>query len=442
MEGGCYFRTRRSFGFIDNPPWAAGTAGGAPAAKTYDEVERAALQGESEEAYLQFVVDYRGLPAENELVRLRAGGIRVYEELAAVSKRDGYGYGYGERVHESASLTASSGNSTGSINGGELGAAGGANDFNHRGGLFAAMHQGLCAAHAEGRSFDAAAAAAVPLPPTIASSGSCWVDLESPDSLLDLQDIDDSWLDSLPPLHIDMCASSISTSSSASDYGGGYASAPTPVQQLARRSLGVSPLYLLSNPNPFDGFPESLYPAHFEASPVAVDVTPAPREPSPPDIDTSSSQASPATACPSLLSSDRKRLKRLDLGEPKYVVLTSNYESVLKDGFKWRKYGQKSVKNNIYPRSYYKCSYEGCYVHKHVERVALDPCLILTTYRGVVYAMINIGVLGFTAWAYYMFTIGLDMDTHAYFMATIMTIVVLTRIKVPSKIVIMWGGLI
>jgi hypothetical protein len=32
------------------------------------------------------------------------------------------------------------------------------------------------------------------------------------------------------------------------------------------------------------------------------------------------------------------------------VVLTRNYESVLKDGFKWRKYGQKSVKNNIYPR--------------------------------------------------------------------------------------------
>lgn len=54
--------------------------------------------------------------------------------------------------------------------------------------------------------------------------------------------------------------------------------------------------------------------------------------------------------------------------------------------------------------------------------------------------MISIGVLGFTARAYYMPTVGLDVDTRAYFTAAIMIIVVLIGIKVPSRIVIMWGG--
>lgn len=39
------------------------------------------------------------------------------------------------------------------------------------------------------------------------------------------------------------------------------------------------------------------------------------------------------------------------------------------DGYKWRKYGQKSVKGTKYPRSYYKCTYAGCEVKKYIEKV-------------------------------------------------------------------------
>ncbi|KNA04751.1 hypothetical protein SOVF_196780 isoform A [Spinacia oleracea] len=68
--------------------------------------------------------------------------------------------------------------------------------------------------------------------------------------------------------------------------------------------------------------------------------------------------------------------------EPRVVVQTTSDIDILDDGYRWRKYGQKVVKGNPNPRSYYKCTQPGCPVRKHVERAAHDLRAVITTYEG------------------------------------------------------------
>ncbi|XWS29443.1 hypothetical protein CRYUN_Cryun24cG0030100 [Craigia yunnanensis] len=73
---------------------------------------------------------------------------------------------------------------------------------------------------------------------------------------------------------------------------------------------------------------------------------------------------------------------KLELGH-RVALRTKSEMEVIDDGYKWRKYGKKSVKNSPNPRNYYKCSNGGCNVKKRIERDIDDESYVITTYEGV-----------------------------------------------------------
>ncbi|KAL2473733.1 putative WRKY transcription factor 28 [Forsythia ovata] len=85
--------------------------------------------------------------------------------------------------------------------------------------------------------------------------------------------------------------------------------------------------------------------------------------------------------------SSKKETKTKKKGEkkqkqPRFAFMTKSEVDHLEDGYRWRKYGQKAVKNSPYPRSYYRCTTQKCPVKKRVERSFQDPSIVITTYEG------------------------------------------------------------
>ncbi|XP_027936322.1 probable WRKY transcription factor 48 [Vigna unguiculata] len=77
------------------------------------------------------------------------------------------------------------------------------------------------------------------------------------------------------------------------------------------------------------------------------------------------------------------------------VNVESRRRTIVDDGYRWRKYGQKTIKGNLFPsdsilinfswefsRAYYKCTGSGCCVRKHVERDSRNRKNVITTYEG------------------------------------------------------------
>nr|QGX73552.1 WRKY family protein 4 [Cistanche tubulosa] len=85
---------------------------------------------------------------------------------------------------------------------------------------------------------------------------------------------------------------------------------------------------------------------------------------------------------PSVGTRETKKDEKKDR-RPRFAFQTRSPVDILDDGYRWRKYGQKKVKNNNYPRSYYRCTHQGCDVKKQVQRLSGDESVVVTTYEGM-----------------------------------------------------------
>jgi len=96
--------------------------------------------------------------------------------------------------------------------------------------------------------------------------------------------------------------------------------------------------------------------------------------------------AGESSAGPAAAEADRapagKRKGEKKERQPRYAFQTRSQVDILDDGYRWRKYGQKAVKNNKFPRSYYRCTHQGCNVKKQVQRLSRDEAVVVTTYEG------------------------------------------------------------
>nr|WGV38255.1 WRKY [Loropetalum chinense var. rubrum]WGV38257.1 WRKY [Loropetalum chinense var. rubrum] len=81
---------------------------------------------------------------------------------------------------------------------------------------------------------------------------------------------------------------------------------------------------------------------------------------------------------------DKRRGGRIKkASRPRFAFQTRSADDILDDGYRWRKYGQKAVKNSNYPRYAYMCTHHTCNVKKQVQRLSKDTSIVVTTYEGI-----------------------------------------------------------
>ncbi|XP_039032085.1 probable WRKY transcription factor 57 [Hibiscus syriacus] len=85
---------------------------------------------------------------------------------------------------------------------------------------------------------------------------------------------------------------------------------------------------------------------------------------------------------PSEIPSKVKDKGQKRIRQPRFAFKTKSEFDHLEDGYRWRKYGQKTVKNSPFPRNYYRCTNSKCTVKKRVERSPEDSTIVISTYEG------------------------------------------------------------
>jgi hypothetical protein len=86
---------------------------------------------------------------------------------------------------------------------------------------------------------------------------------------------------------------------------------------------------------------------------------------------------------PPLSVSDAASCKRIKVSTVRTRIDPADTTLTVKDGYHWRKYGQKVTRDNPSPRAYFRCAYApSCPIKKKVQRSADDSSLLVATYEG------------------------------------------------------------